>query len=845
MVTSTDEPGSPDLRSGRDSDSSIDTLLATALQRNMSFTEDRKRQHTPGTANRPRQLRKGVDMEFDADQKENNDPVAPSTKKVTPSRLACIKQLEQEMTCSVCLDICVRPCTTPCGAPICINTVLWNTIKLLFPKHAASAPDSPADAIFTPASANRAVVVANAVADLPMRRGLIRVPFIPPRISRPELPQPAASQRAPPSWLEGATRDSDPPASARRHRLASSSQQQTLSQAIDRWNGPAAGPGAIAANGTGVFAQPASPVGVPAHANTHRGQWMGRGSGNQLQRAHSAHGLRGSMPSLLDNLQRRLDDLPIPDILNRSNSSQSQEPAAGLEASPSLRVRPFPNPPQARQPQPPAPASFSGVQATQPNQAPQQPIRPQAAAWQPPRMSRPTWNAHAEPPAVRQGVLASEDWLLDLPDTPETPRASAAAQRQAVADVLFEAAAGESAVGDNEIVLEDPSWLDDAAAYDAAVAEMDEDGISALNILSDDDTSPVNAMRSQARLNLSSLEHLLLSDSEEDAGEDNSSTAGIPSASDRQSMEAQGSAAQANSMMNVPILDSAGEDTNAAASPTATAVNSSQPASQITSDSAQAANQAGPDSPPEMAVGHDGRPRVVMSDVTSRFPTEQQLPTEGADKAKDSTFQLQRRGRQPRVCRSLLPTNTGTAAETVATKCSNSQGASTSAGAFDAPMLRPVLRSSARSEAMQPTSQVPKASSAESQTQTTRCTRRQARLNKQSSLSASQHRPLSHADLSSDDAFAVLSLSQRSNRSTAAATASQAPPLQFGLTEVHVSNQPTSNVPLAGVSQQAAGIRKSRPRLQLNRNASKKSAEGLAHGSEAAAGPTANMSNSS
>ena len=67
------------------------------------------------------------------------------------------------------------------GAPICINTVLWNTIKLLFPKHAASAPDSPADAIFTPASTNRATVVANAVADLPMRRGLARVPFIPPR----------------------------------------------------------------------------------------------------------------------------------------------------------------------------------------------------------------------------------------------------------------------------------------------------------------------------------------------------------------------------------------------------------------------------------------------------------------------------------------------------------------------------------------------------------------------------------------------------------------------------------------------------------------------------------------
>lgn len=556
------------------------------------------------------------------------------------------------------------------------------------------------------------------------------------------------------------------------------------------------------------------------------------------------------MPSMLDNLQRRLDDLPIPDILHRSNSSQSQEPAAGLEASPSLRVRPFPNPPQARQPQPPAPASFSGAHATQLAQAPQQPIWPRGAAWQPPRRARPTWNAHAEPPAVRQGVLASEDWLLDLPDTPEAPRASAAAQRQAVADVLFEAAAGESAVGETEIVLEDPSWLDDAAAYDAAVAELDEDGISALDILSDGDTSPVNAMRSQARLNLSSLEHLLLSDSEEEDAEgrggDNSSAAGIPSASDRQSTEAQGSAAQSNSMTN--MLDSAGEDTYAAASLTATAVNTSQPASQITSEGAQSADQAGPESPPEMALGHDGRPRVVMSDVTSRFPTElqlpQQLPEEGADKAKDSSFQVQRRGRQPRVCRSLLPTDTDTAADAAAATNSNSQGAPTSAGAIDAPILRPVLRSSARSQAMQSTSQAPETSSADSQSQTTRCTRRQARLNKQSSQSSTQHGPpLSRADLSSDDDFVVLSRSQRSNRSAAAAAASQAPPLHSGLAELHVSNQPASNVPQAGVSQQAAGVRKNRPRLQLNRNASKKSAEGLANGSEAAAGPTANMSN--
>ena len=76
----------------------------------------------------------------------------------------------------------IAPCCA--GAPICINTVLWNTIKLLFPKHAANAPESPADAILTPSAASTAALVANAVAALPMRRGgngNIFGPFHPPR----------------------------------------------------------------------------------------------------------------------------------------------------------------------------------------------------------------------------------------------------------------------------------------------------------------------------------------------------------------------------------------------------------------------------------------------------------------------------------------------------------------------------------------------------------------------------------------------------------------------------------------------------------------------------------------
>jgi hypothetical protein len=44
--------------------------------------------------------------------------VGPSTRKqgFTPSRLACISALRDELSCGICLDICVRPCATPCGA---------------------------------------------------------------------------------------------------------------------------------------------------------------------------------------------------------------------------------------------------------------------------------------------------------------------------------------------------------------------------------------------------------------------------------------------------------------------------------------------------------------------------------------------------------------------------------------------------------------------------------------------------------------------------------------------------------------------------------------------------------
>lgn len=225
------------------------------------------------------------------------------------------------------------------------------------------------------------------------------------------------------------------------------------------------------------------------------------------------------MPSLLDNLQRRLDDLPVPDILNRPHGHPAQQVAAGLEASPHLRVRAFPSQPQLQPQQQPASAARAFVRPHRLPSSRQQVPEGQGTSRQPHLAA---WNPHAEaqPQPVRSSMPASDLWLADLPGTPEAPRAAAAAERQAVADVLFEEAAGQSAVDDNETVSAGPSWLEDAAAYDAAAAaaEVDDD-LNALEIYSDDDDddTPVNGARSQARLNLSHLEHLMLiSDSEEE-----------------------------------------------------------------------------------------------------------------------------------------------------------------------------------------------------------------------------------------------------------------------------------------------------------------------------------------
>lgn len=93
------------------------------------------------------------------------DELTEPTNGVSSSSsvLACIDKLREELSCAICLEVCFEPSTTTCGHSFCkkclrsaadkcgkkcpkcrqlisngrsctVNTVLWNTIQLLFPQ---------------------------------------------------------------------------------------------------------------------------------------------------------------------------------------------------------------------------------------------------------------------------------------------------------------------------------------------------------------------------------------------------------------------------------------------------------------------------------------------------------------------------------------------------------------------------------------------------------------------------------------------------------------------------------------------------------------------------------------
>ncbi|KAJ0969113.1 hypothetical protein J5N97_021990 [Dioscorea zingiberensis] len=96
-------------------------------------------------------------------EKEKNGEEGVSVEKDSGNGVPCIDRLREELSCAICLEVCFEPSTTPCGHSFCmkclkssaskcgkkcpkcrqlisnvrsytVNTVLWNTIQLLFPK---------------------------------------------------------------------------------------------------------------------------------------------------------------------------------------------------------------------------------------------------------------------------------------------------------------------------------------------------------------------------------------------------------------------------------------------------------------------------------------------------------------------------------------------------------------------------------------------------------------------------------------------------------------------------------------------------------------------------------------
>ncbi|KAL3830978.1 hypothetical protein ACJIZ3_019780 [Penstemon smallii] len=123
---------------------------------------------------------KGIKESNSAKVEKNTGDDKVNTKGSNVPTIPCIDRVREELSCAICLEICYEPSTTPCGHSFCkgclgsatdkcgkkcpkcrhlisngkyckVNTVLWNTIQLLFPQEvearkttssAAAASDS-------------------------------------------------------------------------------------------------------------------------------------------------------------------------------------------------------------------------------------------------------------------------------------------------------------------------------------------------------------------------------------------------------------------------------------------------------------------------------------------------------------------------------------------------------------------------------------------------------------------------------------------------------------------------------------------------------------------------------
>ncbi|XP_066391581.1 uncharacterized protein [Miscanthus floridulus] len=111
-------------------------------------------------------------------------------KAAATGNMPCMDRLREELSCAICLEICFEPTTTPCGHSFCmkclrhaaakcgkrcpkcrqlisnsrsctINTVLWNTIQLLFPSEVEARKSSTSSPSPCGKDVNRSPLRAN------------------------------------------------------------------------------------------------------------------------------------------------------------------------------------------------------------------------------------------------------------------------------------------------------------------------------------------------------------------------------------------------------------------------------------------------------------------------------------------------------------------------------------------------------------------------------------------------------------------------------------------------------------------------------------------------------------